>query len=91
MNLPKKLEKLRDESSEKYGGTVTLRETRIRRIAGFNSGFNAACELLLPEIEKMRICLEHYANEELWFEATCLGGPDIAKETLKQWQEFVEG
>lgn len=35
---------------------------------------------LIEAVEVMDEALEHYANEEMWFEATCLGGPDVARE-----------
>lgn len=81
MNINKKLEKLRKASIK--GPTPIY-------VHSYNKGFNAACELLLPEIEKMREALVKISNEqffdddekEAWF---------TAREALKQWQEFAEG
>lgn len=70
MNLPKKLEKLRDDLPEidKYG-------------------FNAACEILLPEIEKMREALGDISVHSC---DDCDCNASTALDALKQWQEFVE-
>lgn len=81
MNLSKKLEKLREASIK--GPTPIY-------VHSYNKGFNSACELLLPEIEKMREALVKISNEQLfdddekeaWF---------TARKALKQWQEFAEG
>jgi len=39
-------------------------------------------------IEQLVEALNHYANEEMWFESTCLGGPDVAKAALEVWEKL---
>lgn len=96
MNLSKKLEKLREASIK--GPTPIY-------VHSYNKGFNSACELLLPEIEKMREALieitdientemrhrEHtkYCMSLNSGDCGCSYGEVI--KALKQWQEFLEG
>lgn len=78
MNLSKKLEKLREASIK--GPTPIY-------VHSYNKGFNAACELLLPEIEKMRAVLKDISVSNC---CACRCDND-AIDALKQWQEFAEG
>lgn len=60
MNIPKKLEEKRDElarefNSKEYGSKID-----------FKKGFSSACNLLLPEIEKLREALNFYGNTLNW-------------------------
>lgn len=60
MTLPKKLEEKRDELAQ-YICVMpwTTLEVDDERKEYFNEGFNAACNLLLPEIKKLEEALMH--------------------------------
>ena len=53
----------------------------------FKSGASFMHTELISVINDLMLALEHYANEEMWFEATCLGGPDVAKAALAKCKE----
>lgn len=91
MNLPKKLEKFRDmKAKEKYPDHLQSALTSGLQFKPFCKGFNAACEILLPEIEKMLGALDSGVSD---FYNSNVYGIDVTvlEQALKQWQEFVEG
>lgn len=79
MNLPKTLQEKRDElarefNSKEYGSKID-----------FKKGFNSACNLLLPEIEKLLATLREIdcdTNSKHWAKAT---------DAIESWQRFADG
>lgn len=62
MTLPKNLQEKRDELCEYYKQECidNWHSPGLYLKPDFNKGFEAACALLLPEIEKLREALNHY-------------------------------
>lgn len=96
MNLPKKLEKMREDLSLHLTNRDLLDVMDYTPHKAFTDGFNAVCELLLPEIEKMREVLIKYntileANKSDREMLSLLSSGAEACSVLRQWQEFAEG
>jgi len=79
MNIPKKLKEKRDELASQPPWRI---EGCVDFSYEFKSGFNAACNLLLPEIEKLSKVLDTYTD-------IYTPGNDAAKEALQSLREFL--
>ena len=87
MNFPKKLEEQRDELAERYSSMSYPALTRMRMSQDFHSGFNSACNLLLPEIEKFREALFRLTVRASIHDIK--PSADIVRQALKSWQAFL--
>ena len=106
MKIPKKLEEKRDllaaahakEYEEEYAPSVMV----LAQENEYKEAFNAACNLLLPEIEKMRAALESVAAEHLdishfenhedidGIKEMVRFDMQLCRKTLQSWQRFIE-
>lgn len=89
MTLPKRLQEKRDElakrrsSFQSSSGCKLTDEVWRRHIEiGFEDGFDEACDILHPEIEKLLEALEMYTD-------IYTPNNDYANQALKSWQEFL--
>lgn len=80
--MPDELVKIRERLSNEYGDCM-IKETRVKRVAGFRAGFNACFEIMQEREVKLMEALTKISNEqfldedelEAWF---------IAREALKE-------
>lgn len=91
MTIPKKLKEKRDElalgRAENFWGERDSLEQEEQNsfddiVKDYKSGFNSACNLLLPEIEKLSKVLDTYTD-------IYTPGNDAAKEALQSLREFL--
>lgn len=68
MTLPKLLQEKRDELAKEWtrGWNPLADETNSVIALNYNKGFEQACDLLLPEIQKLREALKFYGNTLNW-------------------------
>lgn len=95
MTLPKNLKEKRDNSYDKHieNKECTCDENDYGcayrdESFDFKSGFDSACDLLIPEIEKLQDALEYIASD---YPKSYIHDSDIerAKKALQYWQQFL--
>lgn len=104
MNIPKKLEEKRDAMCEAYKQECldNWHSPGLYLKPDFKKGFEEACNLLLPEIEKMRAALKSVAAEHLdishfenhedidGIKEMVRSDMQLCRKTLQSWQRFIE-
>ena len=106
VTIPKKLELKRDElAHDRCVMPWTTLESDEERKEYFNQGFNAACNLLLPEIKKLEEALKKITKtkyglqgyteendvqgERDYLANLAFGYEQIARDTLQSLREFL--
>lgn len=81
---PKRLQQKRDELAHEHENYAwrAAPYTEVTIDSSFRTGFDSACDLLLPEIQKLREALEMYTD-------IYTPNNDYANQALQSWQEFL--
>lgn len=93
MTLPKLLQEKRDELAHEHENYAwrAAPYTEVTIDSSFRTGFDSACDLLLPEIQKLREALLRLTVrlEESASIHDIKPSAEIVKQALKSWQEFL--
>ena len=84
MTLPKKLLEKRDELAHEHENYAwrAAPYTEVTIDSSFRTGFDSACDLLIPQIEKLREALKMYTD-------IYAPNNDYAKQALRSIEEFL--